>query len=588
MRLRYLRLAVALAVGVSAHAQFSQLGVSDDGSQAYFATRLRLPSEVSQNLNSTPAIYRIAGGVIERLTVPPGINPLPFHVNEDGNPQVSADGRVFVYTEYSNCYGGSACISFPPSSTSFLTIGGVPYGKTLTGEAQVSRSGRFELNGQYIWATGHPYSQTVELRDLTTGATYQPASVPANRREALTSDGRVLGLDPQTGALTLWSPQSTQTLQPTERPRSAIVNDTGRWVVYDGPSGVAADLRSLDPATGRDILLATRPSTSTTLFQESISADGSTVLYLNGQPAQAFLIHPDGTGLRQLTTFSAGVDEAILSGDGRTVIAATGGRLVSIDSISGAVQELIPATPVCSDVLPAMVPGSLAALQGAGLTAGPLSVNGIAIPVLSVAPDQIWFQVPWEAQPSDAATLALPSASPFNGCAAFQAPIFARAPWFFFGSGIYPILVHQDFSSLLTDLSPAQPGEVITAYMLGLGAASPSIATGSITPADRLYSLTAPFACYQGFAFDNGPALDVPFAGLAPGMLGIYQVNIRMPDPLPSGSQLSLNCGTPGNTSERAGGYVPIADGQRSVPPIPRRSRLIRPETSARPRAAVR
>jgi uncharacterized protein (TIGR03437 family) len=566
MRPRHLKCALLLVLCAAADAQFSQLGVSDDGSQAYFATGLRLPSEASQNLPNTAAIYRIVNGVIERLTDPPGFNPLPFHANADGNPQFSADGRVFVYTEYSNCYGGSACITFPPTSTSFLTVAGVPYGKTLTGEAQVSRNGRFELNGQHIWATGHPYTQTVEWRDLNGGTMLEPPVVPAYRRQALTGDGRVLGLDPQTRALTLWSPQSTQTLQPSESPQSAIVNDTGSWVVYDAPAGFATRLHALDPATGRDIVLASRPSTSTTLFHESISADGSTVLYLGGQPTQAFLIHPDGAGLRQLTSFPEGVDEAVLSGNGRTVIAATGGRLVSIDVTSGAVKELIPATPLCYGTQPALVPGSLSSLVGAGLTAGPLRLNGVAVPVLNVSAAAIWFQVPWDAQPGGTATLSLPSASPFNGCAAFQAPIFGRAPYFYVGTGFYLLVAHQDFSGLVTPESPAKPGEVITAYALGLGAVSPPIDTGAVTPVDRLYPVTAPFACYQGFPVDQGPALEVPFAGLAPGMIGIYQVNIRMPDP-PPGLQLSLNCGTPENGYERASGIVPIADASVRHPP---------------------
>jgi uncharacterized protein (TIGR03437 family) len=561
---RHLKFAVLPLLCAAAHAQFSQLGVSDDGSQAYFATGLRLPSEVSQNLSNAPAIYRISSGVIDRLTVPPGLNPLPFHVNADGNPQVSADGRVFVYTEYSNCYGGSACITNPPTSMSFLTIAGVPYDKTLTGQAQVSRSGRFELNGQYIWTSGRPYTQTVEWRDLTAGTMLQPPAVPANGRQALTGDGRVLGLDPQTRALTIWSPQAAQqTLQPTEIPQSAIINDTGNWIVYEAPVGVPNHLRSLDPATGRDILLASRPSTSTTPFHESISADGSTVLYLSGQPVQAFLIHPDGTGLRQLTTFPEGVDEAVLSGDGRTAIAATGGRLVSIDVATAAVQELIPATPVCSGTWPPpLVPGSLASLNGSGLTTGPLSLNGAAVPMLAVSAGLIWFQVPWDARPGTTATLSLPSASPFNGCVALQVPVQARAPFFFIGSSGDFLLAHQDFSGLVTTASPAQPGEVITAYALGLGGVSPTIATGVVTPTDRLYPLNWPFACYQSIASDNGPALDVPFAGLAPGMTGIYQVNIRMPDPLPSGTRMSINCGTPGNIYERGYSIVPIAGGQ--------------------------
>src|SRR5262245_39720623 len=123
----HLKLLVALLVLTRcAEAQFSDLAATDDGSQLYFATQLRLASESTQNLPYGIAIYRIAGGAIERVTVPPGFNPAPYHSYAHGNPQVSGDGRVFSYTSYDNCGGGSACITFPSTRESFLTVNGQP------------------------------------------------------------------------------------------------------------------------------------------------------------------------------------------------------------------------------------------------------------------------------------------------------------------------------------------------------------------------------------------------------------------------------------------------------------------------------
>ena len=103
----------------------------------------------------------------------------------------------------------------------------------------------------------------------------------------------------------------------------------------------------------------------------------------------------------------------------------------------------------------------------------------------------------------------------------------ARQPYLF-NDGSFLVLAHEDFSDLITNQSPVRPGEKVHAYAVGLGAVTPAVATG------------------------------VLFAGLAPGMIGIYQIDIRMPSPLPGGDFLFLNCGTPGNDSERHGGYVPI------------------------------
>src|ERR1039458_1745444 len=81
-------LALLLLLAGSAPAQFSGLAPTDDGSQLYFVTMVRLASELSQNLPATTAIYRIQAGAIQRITV-----PSPYSVGSpdlyQGNAQVS-------------------------------------------------------------------------------------------------------------------------------------------------------------------------------------------------------------------------------------------------------------------------------------------------------------------------------------------------------------------------------------------------------------------------------------------------------------------------------------------------------------------
>src|SRR5262249_26099079 len=160
-------------------------------------------------------------------------------------------------------------------------------------------------------------------------------------------------------------------------------------------------------------------------FHASISRDGATVLYLAAsqldQTSQAWTIHPDGTGRRQLTDFRQDVSEAVLSGNGQTVVAVTGGRMISIDIATSAVGELIATSPTCFSVSP-LVPGSLATRGGTGLASStraasaPLPVelggvrvlmNGAPLPLLSVSSNEIWLQVPWEASPGTTATFEL-------------------------------------------------------------------------------------------------------------------------------------------------------------------------------------
>jgi uncharacterized protein (TIGR03437 family) len=553
-------------LAATASAQFSELAPTNDGSQLYFVTSLRLVSESSLHLPTSPAIYRIQGGAIERITVPPPMSAGNPHLSQ-GDPEISADGNVFSYTEYQECEGGSSCITYPTTSDSPLSIGGQPYGAPLAGSAQISRNGRFVWNDLEFGFTFPAQADVRQLRDLQAGTTVTVPIAFANVRQAITSDGRLLGFDPQTRALTLWSTSGASILTTTEQPATAIINDAGTWVVYETVMTLAEiHLRALELSTGRDILLARSASS----FNASISDDGALVAYLAvpgiGQTTQVLTIHPDGTGGAVLTNFAQPVDTAVLAGLAHTVFAVTGSRLVQIDAQSGTVQELIGSTPVCAPGFLALMPGSILPIRGSGLAGSTLSAptplpytlggvrvlaNGSPLPLLSVSPTEVWFQVPFELPIQPSVSVQLANTSQFAGCPATVVDVVPSYPYFF-GS-----VAHQDFSSLVTNASPAQPGEWIHLYAVGLGVVTPALATGIPAPLDRLYPIANPFECHGGYDVSGQP-ITVGFAGIAPGMIGIYQVDIQMPY-APIGG-LSINCGTPGNTTERGGAEIPFGN----------------------------
>src|SRR5258707_290108 len=100
------------------------------------------------------------------------------------------------------------------------------------------------------------------------------------------------------------------------------------------------------------------------------------------------------------------------------------------------------------------------------------------------------------------------------------------APSWWWEAGFWGIL-------LPAVVSPAHPGEVIVAYMTGLG------------PVDDNGEVKSGFSC----SFDSAQG-DILYAGLAPGLTGSYQVNIRVPN-LHS-SLASLFCGWDPVTRARA------------------------------------
>lgn len=108
-----------------------------------------------------------------------------------------------------------------------------------------------------------------------------------------------------------------------------------------------------------------------------------------------------------------------------------------------------------------------------------------------------------------------------------------------------PLVTHAD-GTLVTAASPAQIGEEIVIYALGLGATSPAGQTGQAAPSpasvaqnlagvEYNYALNAPpskgipapFAtCALGVTCPVPPV----FAGLTNGMVGLYQVNVVVPE----------------------------------------------------------
>jgi uncharacterized protein (TIGR03437 family) len=111
--------------------------------------------------------------------------------------------------------------------------------------------------------------------------------------------------------------------------------------------------------------------------------------------------------------------------------------------------------------------------------------------------------------------------------------------------------------------APAKPGEVITVYAFGLGQTYPSVPTGKPSPvaADvggsgvlRVWttirneplnaSPTAPrYYSVEAMTHPNGANLR--FAGLAPGFVGLYQINIEVPSSfqpiMPCGADIRAN-----------------------------------------------
>ena len=107
----------------------------------------------------------------------------------------------------------------------------------------------------------------------------------------------------------------------------------------------------------------------------------------------------------------------------------------------------------------------------------------------------------------------------------------------------YALAVHAVDNSLVGPDNPAVPGEDLVVYTTGLGPLTVMLRDGYGAPSNPLaYTQVQP-----DVQIDGESAL-IEFAGLAPGFVGLDQINIRVPRDLPPGA-LDMRIVTPASTS---------------------------------------
>jgi uncharacterized protein (TIGR03437 family) len=504
-----------------ASGQFSGLGATADGSTLYFSTPLRFRDSNSpfnyktlrQDTQLTQFLSRDAGGPIGRTTA-------NFYDLVAAQP--SSDGALVAISATRACIGGSGCLGVQTAQSTIVD---------RSGNALFSDDGYVSMSPNGRWALfyarnlfGNPLP-SADLVDLSSGKVVatipSPYGINGGARRQVANDGTVAMI--YGSQLLLWSPSGVQTPLAGATPLSTTYpNNPQLLISADGGKLVyktAAGLAQYDRATNTETALTNAAATWI-----AMSDDAATIAFVNSADSQVWLASP----LRQLTKEADPILEVTLSGNGRVAFAATGGgRLLRIDVATATVTELIPRTPWITNYESPLALGSLYQFTGHNLAPARIRIGGLDAPVVSSTSDQVWFQVPWEASLDDAVPFEL-----LSGNSPLESPpttVSTRAVWpGSFGNVLTFMLLaaHQDFSGLVAESSPAAAGEVVSLYLNGLGPVSPPVATGAPGPVPPAV-ITNPLRCQF---WDGGPNdSQIYFAGLAPGTLGVYQVNVQVP-----------------------------------------------------------
>jgi uncharacterized protein (TIGR03437 family) len=166
-----------------------------------------------------------------------------------------------------------------------------------------------------------------------------------------------------------------------------------------------------------------------------------------------------------------------------------------------------------------------------------LTVNGLPMPILFVSSNQVNAQMPFEAVGNVTIMLATPGGTSdnYNLVVQTNAPSIFRVPAP--DKTTVPTVFRNDDHELVTASHPIhrKANEALVIYTTGLGVTAPAVASGSPAPKNPLaVALIAPTVTL------GGASLPVLYYGLAPGEVGVYQINVSVPGTVPDGLDVPL------------------------------------------------
>jgi uncharacterized protein (TIGR03437 family) len=305
------------------------------------------------------------------------------------------------------------------------------------------------------------------------------------------------------------------------------------------PSGIAASPDQIDIRVAQ----GGPPITSPFLSPITLNQSGSTI------PAQS--VTTSGKGIT--ASLSAGSVIVNVDPAGLTPGLYTDGRLTIACALADCPinvpvhLEIVPQGPPQIDgqgvvnnatfsPLEPAAPGDVMILKGEQLSLNPASfasrtplpmalggvtvtVDGVGAPLYYTSAGQASFQMPYSTTPGAAQVQLFREGRPSNTVSVTVVP---RAP---------QIVAITDAAYALRDAThPAHPDEPLIIWAIGLGQTTPAVITGATAPSNPLAAITPLPLINLGDS-----SLPASFAGLAPGQVGLYQVNFIVPAGTPKG-----------------------------------------------------
>ncbi len=430
---------------------------------------------------------------------------------------------------------------------------------------------------------------TIIGSNAATGAP-NPIALPAQM--AASSEGRFILLASNSGFVYLYDADADDfvagrqvfTTLPTGYDGPIAAGPNGQYFVVDGtllnqalvqvatspgiisavtPIGASSYAVYSTPATSANTLATTQPS-----VQVVNAATGNSSLQipaLEGPITQVTATTRSAIAGRTMAVNSTGTVGYIITTSGLSIInlSAVPASARPLPNQKGTVNLGSYQTAIAPNGLISIFGQNLAASAVAGSTPLPVilggtcvTLNNVALPLFMASPTQINAQVP----PGTAAgsyPLVVRSISNQAASASQTVAISKYAPAVLVDPATNQILLLHADGSFVDQKNPANRDEPLVMYAVGLGATTGgAVTSGNPSPTNPL-AVSPAVAVYFGDPSWVQAAIIVDWAGLAPGLIGVYQLNLRVPGFHISGSSLPVKITVAGVSSPTSGPVVP-------------------------------
>ncbi len=160
-------------------------------------------------------------------------------------------------------------------------------------------------------------------------------------------------------------------------------------------------------------------------------------------------------------------------------------------------------------------------------------IGGFNAPLFYAGPGQINAQVPVELASAPSAAVVVTARGIVSAQRTIQ--LDPTQPGIFKAAGTQGAILNQDFAPN-SEANPAERGSVIQIFATGLGPTNPTVATGAQAPSEPPFAVvTNPVTVTIG-----GQNAPVQFQALAPGFVGLYQVNAQVPMEISPGAAVPV------------------------------------------------